>query len=300
MSLNYGIAILALFLLSLAGMRTSSAVLVEEQPLVLMYHNGTLLKGTITVNLIWYGEFSPAQRSIVADFLLSLNSWKSKSPSAASWWKTTENYSGVGGSSTVVVGKQILDEKCSLGKSLKNYQLSYLASRGGNSAGAVNLVLTAKDVTVDGFCSSRCGTHGSTRGKSRVAYAWVGNSETQCPGQCAWPFHQPIYGPQTPALIPPNGDVGVDGMIITVATVLAGAVTNPFNNGYFQGPATAPLEAVSACTGIFGAGSYPGYPGEVLVDKVTGASFNAHGVNGRKFLVPAMWDPLISACKPLV
>ncbi|VFQ68437.1 unnamed protein product [Cuscuta campestris] len=300
MSLNYGIAILAVFLLSLAGMRTSSAVLVEEQPLVLKYHNGTLLKGTITVNLIWYGEFSPAQRSIVADFLLSLNSRKSNSPSAASWWKTTENYSGVGGSSTVVVGKQILDEKCSLGKSLKNYQLSYLASRGGNSAGAVNLVLTAKDVAVDGFCSSRCGTHGSTRGKSRVPYAWVGNSETQCPGQCAWPFHQPIYGPQTPALIPPNGDVGVDGMIITVATVLAGAVTNPFNNGYFQGPATAPLEAVSACTGIFGAGSYPGYPGEVLVDKVTGASFNAYGVNGRKFLVPAMWDPLISACKPLV
>ncbi|GKD05849.1 EXORDIUM-like protein 2 [Tanacetum coccineum] len=141
---------------------------------------------------------------------------------------------------------------------------------------------------------SRCGSHGFATAqtkqnpRTRVAYAWVGNSETQCPGQCAWPFHQPIYGPQSPPLVAPNGDVGVDGMIINLATVLAGAVTNPFNQGYFQGPSSAPLEAVSACTGIFGSGSYPGYAGQVLVDKTTGASYNAHGINGRKYLVPAM------------
>ena len=167
----------------------------------------------------------------------------------------------------------------------------------------INVVLTAKDVAVDGFCM-RCGSHGTNkaagRGSAGGTYVWVGNSETQCPGQCAWPFHQPIYGPQTPPLVAPNGDVGVDGMIINLATLLANTVTNPFNNGYFQGPASAPLEAVSACTGIFGSGSYPGYPGRVLVDKVTGASYNAHGVNGRKYLVPAMWDPQTSACKTIV
>ena len=165
------------------------------------------------------------------------------------------------------------------------------------------MVLTAKDVSVDGFCMSRCGTHGSTvpgRGSARGTYVWVGNSETQCPGQCAWPFHQPIYGPQTPPLVAPNGDVGVDGMIINLATLLANTVTNPFNNGYFQGPATAPLEAVTACTGMFGSGSYPGYPGRLLVDKVSGASYHAHGANGRKYLLPAMWDPQTSACKTLV
>jgi len=89
-------------------------------------------------------------------------------------------------------------------------------------------------------------------------------------------------------------------MIINLATVLTGTVTNPFNNGYFQGPAAAPLEAVSACTGMFGSGSYPGYAGNLLVDKVTGASYNAHGVNGRKYLVPAMWDPNTFACFTLV
>ncbi|KAL2476882.1 Protein EXORDIUM-like 2 [Forsythia ovata] len=278
---------------------SSMAALVQQQPLLLKYHNGDLLKGPITVNIIWYGKFSTIQRSIIVDFLQSLNSPKAPVPSVSSWWKTTEKYKGRG-SSTLVLGKQILDENYSLGKSLKNSQLIYLASKGGHLSGSINVVLTAKDVAVYGFCMNRCGSHGSTRGPTRFAYAWVGNAETQCPGYCAWPFHQPVYGPQTPPLVAPNGDVGVDGMIINLGTVLAGTVTNPFNNGYFQGPPTAPLEAVTACTGLFGSGAYPGYAGNVLTDKSTGASYNSHGVNGRKFLLPAMWDPQTSQCSTLV
>lgn len=276
------------------------AELVQEQPLVLKYHNGALLKGNITVNLIWYGKFTPIQRSVIIDFLHSLNSNRPPLPSTSSWWKTTFKYKG--GPCNLVLGKQTLLENYPFGKSLKNPHLRGLAAK-SNGVNSINVILTAKDVAVEGFCMSRCGTHGSIpsgRGSARGAYIWVGNSETQCPGQCAWPFHQPIYGPQTPPLISPNGDVGVDGMIINLGTVLANTVTNPFNNGYFQGPSTAPLEAVSACTGKFGSGAYPGYPGRVLVEKTTGASFNAYGVNGRKFLLPAMWDPESFACKPLV
>ncbi|XP_044478419.1 protein EXORDIUM-like 2 [Mangifera indica] len=282
----------------LATSRTLSA-LVEQQPLVLQYHNGPLLNGNVSVNLVWYGNFSPAQRSIIVDFLNSLSSDKAPKPSVSSWWQTTEAYKG--GRRSVVVGNQIVDEKYLLGKLLTAEQLIALSSKAGGINNAVNVLLTSADVAVDGFCMSRCGTHGSGQNKNgKFAYAWVGNSMSQCPGQCAWPFHQPIYGPQTPPLVAPNGDVGVDGMIINLATVLAGMVTNPFNNGYFQGPADAPLEAVSACTGIFGKGAYPGYPGEVLVDKTTGASYNANGLNGRKYLLPAMWDPRTNKCKTLV
>ncbi|KAK8971513.1 hypothetical protein KSP40_PGU005339 [Platanthera guangdongensis] len=160
------------------------------------------------------------------------------------------------------------------------------------------VVLTSADVAVYGFCSGRCGTHANLPGGS--SFIWVGDSSVQCPGQCAWPFHQPMYGPQTPPLVPPSGDVGADGIIINIATLLAGTVTNPDGKGYFQGPVTAPLEAVSACTGIFGSGAYPGFPGNVLVDPTTGASYNARGVNGRKFLLPAMWDPKTSQCATLV
>ncbi|KAK7363122.1 hypothetical protein VNO77_05252 [Canavalia gladiata] len=298
---NYNIAIgfsAVLTLLLLPALTVGE--LVQEQPLVLKYHNGQLLKGRITVNLVWYGTFTPIQRSIIVDFINSLSSTGAPLPSAATWWKTTDNYKG--GSSALVVGKQFLHPAYTLGKSLKGRDLLALASK-FNQLSSITVVLTAKDVSVDGFCMNRCGIHGSTRspnGGPRTAYIWVGNSETQCPGLCAWPFHQPIYGPQTPPLVAPNGDVGVDGIIINLATLLAGTVTNPFNNGYFQGPATAPLEAVSACTGVFGSGAYPGYPGRVLVDKTSGASYNAHGANGRRYLVPAMWDPQTSTCKTLV
>ncbi|KAG5000522.1 hypothetical protein AAZX31_08G176000 [Glycine max] len=271
------------------------------QNLMLPYHNGALLKGTITVNLLWYGSFTPIQRSIILDFINSLSSTAGAPlPSVASWWKTTDKYRG--GSTTIVLGKQILEQTYSLGNYLNGTQLVSLSSR-FDHLNAINVVLTSSDVGVDGFCRSRCGTHGSiTNGqKARIPYVWVGNSEAQCPGQCAWPFHQPAYGPQAPPLIAPNGDVGLDGMVINVATLLAGTVTNPFNEGFYQGPPTAPLEAVSACTGIFGSGAYPGYPGRVLVDKTTGASYNSYGAgNGRKYLLPAMWDPQTSACKTQV
>ncbi|TYI28421.1 hypothetical protein ES332_A05G243300v1 [Gossypium tomentosum] len=273
-----------LLLFSLTFPSSSSAF--EQQPL-LKYHHGPLLKGNITVNLVWYGKFSSTQRSIIVDFLNSLSNPKTTSPpSVSSWWRMTAKYRG--GSSSVVVGKQTLDDKYSLGKALKTSQLEVLAFKYGYGDGkAVNVVLTSADVAVDGFCMSRCGTHGSVQvKKSRFPYAWVGNLVSKCPGYCAWPFHQPVYGPQTPPMVAPNGDVGVDGMVINLATVLAGTV--------------APLEAVSACTGIFGKGAFPGYPGKVLMGKTTGASYNAVGVNGRKYLLPAMWDPQTSTCKTLL
>lgn len=290
-----------------------SSVLVEQQPLVLKYHNGPLLttRPAVDVHVIWYGRFSPAQRSIVGDFVQSLEASKAIEPSVYSWWKITERYSGTSNKAIAVantrLGKQKLDEGYSLGKSLKRSHIAALVDRAIASRGlpengnAVYLVLTSEDVTVEGFCMS-CGFHAALLPKKSLllSYAWVGNSETQCPGQCAWPFHQPIYGPQSPPLVAPNGDVGIDGMIINIATVLAGAVTNPFNTGYFQGDAGAPLEAVSACPGMYGKGSYPGYAGNLLVDKTTGASYNANGVNGRKYLLPAMWDPSTRSCMTLV
>ncbi|THF96097.1 hypothetical protein TEA_009882 [Camellia sinensis var. sinensis] len=323
-----------------------------QQPILFEYHNGPLLTGKISINLIWYGNFKPSQRAIVSDFVTSLSSNPSNNqPSVATWWKTTDKYYQMPNSKnkasylSLSAGKQILDENYSLGKSLTQNQVVELASK-GDQMNAVNVVLTASDVTVDGFCSSRCGTHGSSKatqikGKNyKFAYIWVGNSETQCPGQCAWPFHQPIYGPQSPPLVAPNNDVGLDGMVTNLASLLAGTATNPFGNGYYQGPASAPLEAASACPGVYGNGAYPGYAGDLLVDPTTGASYNAHdnvideaasacpgvygngaypgyagdllvdpttgasynahGDNGRKYLLPALYDPATSSCSTLI
>jgi len=313
----------------------SSATLVGEPSVVLTYHDGPLLSTSrvIPLHLIWYGKFTPLQRSIVGDFLQSLGENTSNQPSASTWWKTTQKYEGAASnkaapSSTIILGKQKLDQDYSVGKSLKRSDIAALVEAAvksralplpkNNGESAVYLVLTSEDVMVEGFCMSSCGFHSNLNllshqqsiksqmmgeGKQQqqlLPYAWVGNSASQCPGLCAWPFHQPIYGPQTAPLVAPNGDMGIDGMIINIANVVAGAVTNPFNTGYFQGDAGAPLEAVSACPGIYGKGAYPGFPGELLVDESTGASYNAHGINGRQFLLPAMWDPATRSCKALV
>ncbi|PWA46515.1 phosphate-responsive 1 family protein [Artemisia annua] len=287
--------------------------LVHDSTNLLQYHNGALLTGDISVNFIFYGNFKPSQKAIVTDFITSLSSTSLKSqtePSVSTWWKTTEKYQTKSTKSLKLkLGKQISDEKYSLGKSLKDKDIVALASK-GETRNAVNIVLTASNVLVDGFCSSRCGSHGSApapvsaktvKGKNyKFAYIWVGNSETQCPGQCAWPFHQPIYGPQAAPLVAPNNDVGVDGMVINLAGLLAGTATNPFGNGYYQGDADAPLEAASACPGVYAKGAYPGYAGDLLIDSTTGASYNAHGANGRKYLLPALYDPSTSTCSTLV
>ncbi|XP_010538939.1 PREDICTED: protein EXORDIUM-like [Tarenaya hassleriana] len=305
------ILFLSLFQISVSGRRLEEA----EQFQFLKYHKGSLLSGKISVNLIWYGKFKPSQKAIVSDFITSLSHSPAKTgqPSVATWWKTTESYYRLAGgrknpfpSLSLSLGRQILDESCSLGKSLSEKQILELAYR-GDQHNAVNVVLTSADVAVQGFCMSKCGSHGSALGRpvkgrrsSKFAYIWVGNSETQCPGQCAWPFHAPVYGPQNPPLVAPNNDVGLDGVVINLASLLAGTATNPFGDGYFQGPKTAPLEAASACPGVYGKGAYPGYAGNLLVDSETGGSFNAHGANGRKFLLPALYDPTTSGCSTLV
>ncbi|KAM0889865.1 hypothetical protein ACQ4PT_027444 [Festuca glaucescens] len=292
--------------------------LVQPQPNQLTYHNGAVLHGDIPVSVLWYGRFTAAQKAIVSDFLVSLSAAPraSPAPSVSQWWssihqlylskaaaavgKNGEHGAGAAQIARVVLSGQVSDEGCSLGKSLKLSQLPALAARARPAKGGIALVLTAQDVVVEGFCRSRCGRHGPVDAKAGTAYVWASNSATQCPGQCAWPFHQPAYGPQAPPLAPPNGDVGMDGLVINVASMVAGAVTNPFGDGFYQGDRAAPLEAATACPGVYGKGAYPGYAGQLLVDTATGASYNANGAHGRKYLLPALFDPATSACSTLV
>ncbi|XP_031260643.1 protein EXORDIUM-like 1 [Pistacia vera] len=272
------------------------------------YHGGPLLSGNIPINLIWYGQFSLAQRAIVSDFIASLSKPTAEQPSVASWMNLTAKFyqvTTIPDSLVLSLGKEVLDENYSQGKSLTSAQLYELAKKGGED-NLINVLLTSADVTVEGFCQGRCGTHALGTGpmhgntNSKFNYIWVGNSEIQCPGLCAWPFHESINGPKTPPLKAPNSDIGLDGMVINVASLLAGTVTNPFGNGFFQGPQEAPLEASTACPGVFGKGAYPGFAGTLLVDSKTGASYNANGINGKKYLLPAMMDPETSTCTTLV
>lgn len=279
---------------------------------MLSYHNGAVLHGDIPVSIFWYGQFTPAQKSIILDFLLSLTAAPQAapgSPSVAQWWSTIDeqylspaaNPNGASKQKTrILLANQLSDDTCSsMGKSLTMAQITDLAAKAEPKQGGIALVFTAQDVAVDGFGMGRCSVHGSDAG-SGAAYIWVGNPETQCPGECAWPFHEPVYGPQGAPLVAPNADVGVDGMVVNLASMLAGAATNPSGDGYYQGSRDAPLEAATACPGMYGSRAYPGYAGDLKVDEVTGASYNAVGANGRKYLLPALYNPSTSACDTLV
>ncbi|VAI49658.1 unnamed protein product [Triticum turgidum subsp. durum] len=276
---------------------------------MLSYHNGAVLHGDIAVSVLWYGSFKPAQKAVILDFLLSLTAEpQAASPSVAQWWSTIDQQylspasaksNGAGEKTRVLLADQLSDGACSMGKSLTLEQITALAATASPKKGGVAVVFTAQDVAVEGFGMGRCSLHGSDA-SSGTTHIWVGNPETQCPGACAWPFHQPAYGPQDAPLMAPNGDVGADAMVMNLASMLAGAATNPFGDGYYQGSSDAPLEAATACPGIFGNGAYPGYAGDLKVDQATGASYNCNGAHGRKYLLPALYDPSKSACGTLV
>ena len=40
---------------------------------MLRYHDGAVLSGDVPVSVLWYGRFTPAQKAVVTDFLLSLS-----------------------------------------------------------------------------------------------------------------------------------------------------------------------------------------------------------------------------------
>jgi hypothetical protein len=275
-------------------------------PEALMYHGGPVLHGDIPVSIVWYGAFTPQQKAIVVDFVESLTSKPAAStPSVAQWWSTLHKAylsnvtAGGGGDTRVLLDSEIADEKYSVGKVLTLAQVSQLAARARLRKGGLVLVLTDEDVVVEGFCSMRCGQHGADA-RAGWAYLWTGDAASQCPGQCAWPFAKPSYGPQDKPLGAPNGDVGVDGMVVTLACMFAGAATNPFRDAYYQGEKDAALEACTACAGVFGSGSFPGYAGNVLVDKENGGSYNAVGAGGHKYLLPAIYDPAKARCSTTV
>ncbi|KAJ7295626.1 hypothetical protein O6H91_18G042500 [Diphasiastrum complanatum] len=156
------------------------------------------------------------------------------------------------------------------------------------------------DVFVEGFCQDVCGQHLYTyptieTNWKRFPYTWVGNVESQCPTVCGRPYAKFEYGAPTQTLKDPN-DVGMDGLIFTLANVLVGVVTNPFRNAYYRGDASATEEAVGVCMDRHGLGFCPAYPHNILKDNKTGANFNVHGIQTYKFLVPFIWNPQTLSC----
>ncbi|PON49523.1 Phosphate-induced protein [Trema orientale] len=278
----------------------------QSPPPKLAYHGGPLLTGNIDVSILYYGRIGRVQKSVIRTFLKSLNSvsaYGGAKPTVSTWWSMVESYQSFAGRHVrrspkirVRVASVVTDTSYSVGKVMTVDFIKLLVEKA--TAGKRNtlaLIFTDRQVTVQEMCTGRCAQHGAF---GEQPYVLVGNPETECPGACAWPFHKSDYGPQGVVLQPPSGNVGADAMIVSLASGLADAVTNPFNTGFFQagGGHAGLVGAGTVCQGMFGSGAFPGYTGKIRVDPKSGGAFNSHGVKGKKFLLPAVWNPATSSC----
>uniref|UniRef100_A0A6N2KTU7 N-alpha-acetyltransferase 60 n=1 Tax=Salix viminalis TaxID=40686 RepID=A0A6N2KTU7_SALVM len=273
------------------------------------YHGGPLLTGDLNLTLIWYGQFGRVHKNVIRAFVESLhyNAGANFQPQVSSWWNVIESYqevAGKGGSPiNVRVVKQVADLKYSAGKVVTGEFIQNVLQKvnTGGDPSTIPVILTARDVKMQGLCFTKCSQHGMLGGAQ--PYIVVGNPESECPGSCAWPFQKPDKGPLSITLNPPNGNLGADAMVIAFARALAEAVTNPYKTGFYQdksSKANKTVEAASACWGIFGSGAFDGYTGKVRVDPDTGGGFNGHGSRGSKFLIPAVWNPKTNSCWTLL
>ncbi|KAL7082922.1 hypothetical protein ACP275_14G131300 [Erythranthe tilingii] len=280
----------------------------------LRYHMGPVLSSPINIYLIWYGNWSPSHQLLIKDFLLSISTFNHRaapSPSVSEWWRTASLYAdqtGANISRNILIAGEYSDHLYSHGTHLTRLTIQQVIATAVKSKpfavdhkNGIYLVLTATDVTVQDFCRAVCGFHYFTFPSMvgyTLPYAWVGNSGTQCPEVCAYPFAVPGYmGGGGPApLRPPNGDVGVDGMISVIGHELAELSSNPLVNAWYAGEdPTAPTEIGDLCEGLYGTGGGGGYIGQVMKDG-GGRTYNLNGRRGRKFLVQWIWNPILNAC----
>ncbi|XP_061339015.1 protein EXORDIUM-like 5 [Gastrolobium bilobum] len=280
----------------------------------LKYHMGPVLSSPINIYVIWYGKWSQPHKLLIKDFLQSIsaaNHRAAPSPSVADWWRTVSLYTdqtGANISRTVSVAGEYSDLRYSHGTHLTRLSVQQVIANAVRSKpfpvdhrNGIYLILTADDVTMEDYCRAVCGFHYFTFPSMvgyTLPYAWVGNSGKQCPEVCAYPFAVPGYmgGGGPGQLSPPNGDVGVDGMVSVIGHELAELSSNPLVNAWYAGEdPTAPTEIGDLCEGLYGTGGGGGYIGQVLKDR-DGNTFNLNGIRGRKFLVQWIWSPVLKAC----
>lgn len=292
----------------------------EAEPII-KYHNGRLLTGDINLSVLWYGDVAP---EAFTTFVKSLKDDGSVSfdPKVAKWWKMVESYQDVATGGRGKGGKQgshhhhqpppdinvkvvntVNDMNFSLGHNFEklNETIDALVEKATNgkpdgSTLAVIVMGEGVDLACGDNHNTPCYEHGSIGDKQ--LYIVIKNQLRKCGWICAWPFHKHMMMFQSGVNLvvdPPTWDSNTHLSIIHFASALASTVTNPFGDGFYGDVGTHGTDPVrevgNACAKAFGTGYFPGFTGRVHVDPGNGGTFNAHGVNDTKFLLPGLWNP---------
>ena len=195
-----------------------------------------VLTGDVNLYLIYYGEWTEAQKKIVNDFANGLG--------ASSWYGSTKEYyyqASATAKKIYVNGAlkvaKVVSDVGSLGNSLTGTAIGDLIQSNVDSGAlpedenGIYFVLTSPEIKESirpelgtaSFCQDYCGYHVTSVLKSgkRVQYGMVGNAATQCADSCIPTENQSQS---------PNGDVGVDALLSGFAHEITEAISDPISD----------------------------------------------------------------------
>ncbi|MFT3769275.1 MAG: CCXG family PEP-CTERM protein [Minicystis sp.] len=254
----------------------SNLVLTNRYPVGMSYGSGPVMKGTVSMYYIWYGNWSGnSGPTILTDFANSIGG----SPYMlinTGYTDTTGAVSGAvsyGGSANVAASSAY--GNLSLSDAAIQQIVADVITGGAlpKDPNGVYFVLTAPNVTASsGFCTKYCGWHTyATVGGTNIKYSFVGNAATQCPWGCIYQSNNS-----------PNGNAGADGMASIIAHELVETISDP-NLGAWRD--SRGNENGDKCNFNFGTTS----------TAPNGAKYNVT-LGARKYLIQQNWDPAKGIC----
>jgi len=191
------------------------------------YNGGPVFETAPTVYLVYYGNWTKKDQTVINNFLSALGGTtmdKINATYADSAHKHVPNALNFNPS------KDSYHDNYSLGHHLTgDSQIQLIAAnaiKGGHlppDENGIYFVLTAKDVTdADGFCTTYCGYHSPSTSivtGDVIKYSMVGNAIQQCP-RCA--FNARIGDKSSP-----NNDPGADGVVNVIWHEFSETVSDP-------------------------------------------------------------------------
>jgi len=178
-------------------------------PCDINYNGGPVFETAPTVYIIWYGNWTTKDKSII-DYYFEHLGGSTQEKINTTYSDSTNKFIPNKVNHTA---KNDYHDNYSLGKSLSgDGQIQQIVANAlkakhlPTNTNGIYFVLTYKDVTYPGFCSQFCGYHGPSTSivKGKVMhYSMVGDPD-QCPSGCETSH---ILGDPSS----PNGDPGADG-----------------------------------------------------------------------------------------
>lgn len=248
------------------------------------YHGGPVLHGNpVPIYIIWYGNWNGTGSNTMATVSL-----------VEHWANTVGNtpyehintlYSDTTGavSGNLTLGGAIFDTG-SQGTRLTNSRLSSIVSRSFTNGlpkdtNGVYVVISASNISEQGFCSSFCGFHtAQSLGGADIKWAFVGNVD-RCPSGC----EAQSTGPNSPA----TGVGGADGIINTLTHETEEAITDPDLNAWFDSSGN---EDADKCNFNFGAFSRCNANGLCSAAGTSASAAYNQTFGGNNYLMQQEWE----------